>query len=667
MECLRSKKQRRFELKASFEPSGDQPAAISSLSENIKGGEKAQILLGATGTGKTFTISNVIEKVQKPTLVIAHNKTLAGQLYGEFKEFFPNNAVEYFVSYYDYYQPEAYVPSKDLYIEKDSSINDEIDKLRHSATNALLERRDVIVVASVSCIYSLGSPKEYSKSVVSLRVGQEMSRGDLLKRLVDIQFERNDIDFQRGTFRVHGDVVDIFPVSYDKHSFRVEFFGDEIERIREINPLTGLMIADALHIAIFPATHFVTSKGNMEIAVKSIQDELEKQLQKLHAENKLIEAQRLEQRTNYDIEMLQEMGYTNGVENYSRHMEGRGEGESPYTLLDFFPEDSLFIIDESHVTMPQIRGMYNGDRARKEMLVDYGFRLPSAIDNRPLRLEEFEEEVSQIIYVSATPGLYEMEKTQTVIEQIIRPTGLLDPEIEVREIMGQMEDLLGEIHERVIREERVFVTTLTKRMAEDLTDYLKDMDVKVRYLHSDIKTLERAEIIRELRLGVFDVLVGINLLREGIDVPEVSLVAILDADKEGFLRSERSLVQMIGRAARNSNGKVIMYADVMTSSIKDAIAETRRRRAIQKEYNEKHGIVPKTIHKDIRDLISITKAVDDTEEKGQVVSNYDKMSEEEKKEMIENLEEEMRKAAKALDFEEAAILRDMVLELRAKK
>ncbi|MDR3156950.1 MAG: excinuclease ABC subunit B [Lactobacillales bacterium] len=667
MEFLRSGKQRKFELKTPFKPSGDQPKAISSLAENIKGGEKAQILLGATGTGKTFTISNVIEKVQKPTLVIAHNKTLAGQLYGEFKEFFPNNAVEYFVSYYDYYQPEAYVPSKDLYIEKDSSINDEVDKLRHSATNALLERRDVIVVASVSCIYGLGSPKEYSESVVSLRVGQEIRQSDLLKRLVNIQFERNDIDFQRGKFRVHGDIVDIFPVSYDKHSFRVEFFGDEIERIREVNPLTGSVIVDMEHIAIFPATHFVTNEENMEVAIERIQDELKKQLQKLRAENKLIEAQRLGQRTKYDIEMLQEMGYTNGVENYSRHMEGRSEGESPYTLLDFFSKDSLFIIDESHVTMPQIRGMYNGDRARKEMLVDYGFRLPSAVDNRPLRLEEFEEEIPQIVYVSATPGPYEMEQTQTVIEQIIRPTGLLDPEIEVREVMGQMEDLLGEIFERVKREERVFVTTLTKRMAEDLTDYLKEMDVKVKYLHSDIETLERTKIIRDLRLGVFDVLVGINLLREGIDVPEVSLVAILDADKEGFLRSERSLVQIIGRAARNSNGKVIMYANVMTNSMKRAIVETKRRRAIQEEYNEKHGIVPKTIRKEIRDLISITKVVDDTEKKGQEVVDYDEMSREEKRQVIENLEKKMRKAAKALDFEGAALLRDTLLELKAKK
>ena len=570
-----------FHLASKYEPAGDQPAAIAELVDGVKGGEKAQILLGATGTGKTFTISNVIQEVNKPTLVIAHNKTLAGQLYGEFKEFFPDNAVEYFVSYYDYYQPEAYVPSSDTYIEKDSSINDEIDKLRHSATSSLLERNDVIVVASVSCIFGLGDPREYSQQVVSLRVGMEMDRNELLKSLVDIQFERNDIDFQRGRFRVRGDVVEIFPASRDEHALRVEFFGDEIDRIREVDALTGEIVGETEHVAIFPATHFVTNEEHMEHAISQIQEELEARLKVLRSENKLLEAQRLEQRTNYDIEMMREMGYTSGIENYSRHMDGRQEGEPPYTLLDFFPDDFLLVIDESHVTMPQIRGMYNGDRARKQMLVDYGFRLPSALDNRPLRLEEFEQHVNQIVYVSATPGPYEMEQTETVVQQIIRPTGLLDPEVEIRPIMGQIDDLVGEIHERIEKDQRVFVTTLTKKMAEDLTDYFKELGLKVKYLHSDIKTLERTEIIRDLRLGEFDILIGINLLREGIDVPEVSLIAILDADKEGFLRSERSLVQTMGRAARNAEGKVIMYADKITDSMQRAMDETARRRAIQ--------------------------------------------------------------------------------------
>lgn len=652
-----------FDLHSKYQPAGDQPEAITQLAEGIVDGKKAQILLGATGTGKTYTISNVIKEVNKPTLIIAHNKTLAGQLYGEFKEFFPNNAVEYFVSYYDYYQPEAYVPSSDTYIEKDSSINDEIDKLRHSATSALLERNDVIVVASVSCIFGLGSPKEYLEQVVSLRVGMEMDRNQLLRNLIDIQFERNDIDFQRGRFRVRGDVVEIFPASRDERALRVEFFGDEIERIREVDALTGEITGETEHVAIFPATHFLTNEGHMEVAISNIQKELEDRLEVLRNDNKLLEAQRLEQRTNYDIEMLREMGYTSGIENYSRHMDGRKEGEPPYTLIDFFPEDFLLVVDESHVTMPQVRGMYNGDRARKQMLVDYGFRLPSALDNRPLRLEEFEERVNQIVYVSATPGPYEHEETDTVVEQIIRPTGLLDPVIEVRPIMGQIDDLVGEINERSERNERVFVTTLTKKMSEDLTDYFKELGIKVKYLHSDIKTLERTEIIRDLRLGKFDVLVGINLLREGLDVPEVSLVAILDADKEGFLRSERSLVQTIGRAARNSEGKVIMYADKVTDSMQRAMDETSRRRSIQEQYNEEHGIVPKTIIKEIRDLISISKVADDTESYD--ATSFDELSKSERKELIAKMEDEMREASKTLDFETAATLRDTILELKA--
>ena len=656
-----------FHLASKYEPAGDQPAAIAELVDGVKGGEKAQILLGATGTGKTFTISNVIQEVNKPTLVIAHNKTLAGQLYGEFKEFFPDNAVEYFVSYYDYYQPEAYVPSSDTYIEKDSSINDEIDKLRHSATSSLLERNDVIVVASVSCIFGLGDPREYSQQVVSLRVGMEMDRNELLKSLVDIQFERNDIDFQRGRFRVRGDVVEIFPASRDEHALRVEFFGDEIDRIREVDALTGEIVGETEHVAIFPATHFVTNEEHMEHAISQIQEELEARLKVLRSENKLLEAQRLEQRTNYDIEMMREMGYTSGIENYSRHMDGRQEGEPPYTLLDFFPDDFLLVIDESHVTMPQIRGMYNGDRARKQMLVDYGFRLPSALDNRPLRLEEFEQHVNQIVYVSATPGPYEMEQTETVVQQIIRPTGLLDPEVEIRPIMGQIDDLVGEIHERIEKDQRVFVTTLTKKMAEDLTDYFKELGLKVKYLHSDIKTRERTEIIRDLRLGEFDILIGITLLREGIDVPEVSLIAILDADKEGFLRSERSLVQTMGRAARNAEGKVIMYADKITDSMQRAMDETARRRAIQEAYNEEHGIEPKTIIKEIRDLISISKTADKDETVVQLDKSYEDLSRQEKADLLMKLEREMKDAAKALDFETAATLRDTILELKAAK
>ena len=653
---------RKFELISKYEPSGDQPTAIEALAEGIENGEKAQILLGATGTGKTYTMSQVIARENKPTLVIAHNKTLAGQLYGEFKEFFPNNAVEYFVSYYDYYQPEAYVPSSDTYIEKDSSVNDEIDKLRHSATSSLLERNDVIVVASVSCIYGLGNPKEYADNVVSLRPGLEITRDHLLNSLVDIQFERNDIDFQRGKFRVRGDVVEIFPASRDENAFRVEFFGDEIERIREIEALTGHVLGEVEHLAIFPATHFVTNDEHMEESIAKIEAELEAQLKHFNEEGKLLEAQRLEQRTNYDIEMLREMGYTNGVENYSRHMDGRTEGEPPYTLLDFFPDDFLIMIDESHMTMGQIKGMYNGDRSRKEMLVNYGFRLPSALDNRPLRREEFESHVHQIVYVSATPGDYELEQTDTIVEQIIRPTGLLDPIVEVRPIMGQIDDLLGEINLRAERNERTFVTTMTKKMAEDLSDYLKEMGVKVKYMHSDIKTLERTEILRDLRLGVFDVLVGINLLREGIDVPEVSLVAILDADKEGFLRNARGLIQTIGRAARNSEGRVIMYADKMTESMRIAIDETARRRETQMAYNTAHGITPTTIIKEIRDKIGLTKVADD----GQVVEvDYETMNRKERKAAVKTLTEQMNEAAGNLDYELAAQIRDTILEIKA--
>ncbi len=654
-----------FKLVSKYQPTGDQPQAISELAAGIKAGKKEQILLGATGTGKTFTISNVIAKVNKPTLVLAHNKTLAGQLYGEFKEFFPDNAVEYFVSYYDYYQPEAYVPSSDTYIEKDSSINDEIDKLRHSATSSLLERNDVIVVASVSSIFGLGDPKEYRDQALSLRVGQELERDKLLNQLIDVQFERNDIDFQRGRFRVRGDVVEIFPASRDEQALRVEFFGDEIDRIREVDPLTGEILGERNHVVIFPATHFLTSGERLEGSIKSIEAELAQRLEVLRADGKLLEAQRLEQRTTYDIEMLREMGYCSGIENYSRHMDGRKPGEAPYTLLDFFPDDFLIVVDESHVTMPQVRGMYNGDRSRKQMLVDYGFRLPSALDNRPLKLAEFEERVDQIIYMSATPGVYEQERTDTVVQQIIRPTGLLDPEVEVRPIMGQMDDLVAEIDKRTKRDERVFVTTLTKKMAEDLTDYFKEMSIKVKYLHSDIKTLERTQIVRDLRLGKFDVLVGINLLREGIDVPEVSLVAILDADKEGFLRNERSLIQTIGRAARNEKGHVIMYADTITDSMQAAMDETARRRAIQMQYNAKHGIVPKTVKKAIRDVITMTTKPKESTKALNDKLDFDELSKPEQREMIARLEEQMKTAAKNLDFEDAAALRDTVMELKA--
>lgn len=657
---------RQFELVSKYQPTGDQPTAIKQLVDGIQKGEKEQILLGATGTGKTFTISNVIQQVNKPTLILSHNKTLAGQLYGEFKQFFPNNAVEYFVSYYDYYQPEAYVPSSDTYIEKDSSINDEIDELRHSATSSLLERNDVIVVASVSSIFGLGDPREYRDQALSLRVGQEIDRNQLLRKLVDIQYERNDIDFQRGRFRVHGDVVEIFPAANEAHSIRVEFFGDEIDRMREMDALTGEIIGDRDHITIFPATHFMTNEDRMEHAIEGIEAELKDRLAELEGQGKLLEAQRLKQRTTYDIEMLREMGYTNGIENYSRHMDGRKPGEPPYTLLDFFPDDFLLVVDESHVTMPQVRGMYNGDRARKQQLIDYGFRLPSALDNRPLKLEEFEKHVHQVVYMSATPGDYETARTDHVVQQIIRPTGLLDPTIEVRPIMGQMDDLLGEINQRVEKDERVFVTTLTKKMAEDLTDYLKDMGIKVAYLHSDVKTLERTRIIRDLRLGKYDVLVGINLLREGIDVPEVSLVAILDADKEGFLRNTRSMIQVAGRAARNEHGHVIMYADHVTQSMKETIDETARRRSIQEAYNKEHGITPHTIKKDIRSLISATTETEDAGEKDDFLDvDFADMDRKDQKEMIESLEDQMRAAAKELDFERAANLRDTVLELKA--
>ncbi|CVK19491.1 MULTISPECIES: excinuclease ABC subunit UvrB [Sporomusa] len=653
-----------FKVEAPFVPTGDQPAAIVQLAEGIKQGDAAQVLLGATGTGKTFTMAKVIEAVQKPTLVIAHNKTLAAQLASEFKEFFPNNAVEYFVSYYDYYQPEAYIAQTDTYIEKDASINDEIDKLRHSATSSLFERRDVIIVASVSCIYGLGSPDEYRGLVLSLRQGQLKDRDEILRKLVDIQYERNDYNFTRGTFRVRGDVVEIFPAAYGEKALRVELFGDEVERILEIDTLTGEIVGERKHIAVYPASHYVTSRENMLRAVQDIEAELDDRLASLRAGNKLLEAQRLEQRTRYDLEMMLEMGYCSGIENYSRHLTQRQPGESPYTLVDYFPEDFLIVIDESHVTLPQIRAMYAGDRSRKESLVENGFRLPSAFDNRPLTFDEFVERINQIVYVSATPAAYELKAASQVAQQIIRPTGLIDPEIEVRPIKGQMDDLLDEIKLRTAANERVLVTTLTKKMAENLTEYLKGMGIKVTYLHSDIATIERVEIIRDLRAGVHDVLVGINLLREGLDMPEVSLVAILDADKEGFLRSETSLVQTIGRAARNVHGKVIMYADTITDSMRRAMGETERRREIQMAYNTKHGITPKTIEKRVKELIETTRVAETPAEyKADRIGN---MQRADMLDLADNLEKEMRQASRQLEFERAAELRDMIVELRQK-
>lgn len=654
-----------FKIHSNFKPTGDQPHAIDSIANGILKGEKFQTLMGVTGSGKTFTMANIIEKVKKPTLVLAHNKTLAAQLCSEFREFFPENAVEYFVSYYDYYQPEAYVPQTDTYIEKDSSINDEIDKLRHSATSALFERRDVIIVSSVSCIYGLGNPEEYKKLAISLREGMEKSRDEIVKKLVEIQYERNDINFVRSTFRVRGDILDIFPASSTNTGIRVEFFGDEIERIREFDVLTGEILKNRKHVSIFPASHFAASRDKIEIAIKKIEEELEGRLKELTAQDKLLEAQRLKQRTNFDIEMIREVGYCSGIENYSRILDGRDPGTPPQTLLDYFPEDFLLFVDESHATIPQVRAMYAGDRSRKQTLVEYGFRLPCAYDNRPLKFSEFESKLNQVVFVSATPGDYELELSSNVTEQIIRPTGLLDPEIIVLPVKGQIDDLYSKIKETINKGFRVLVTTLTKKMAEDLSEYFKELNIKTRYLHSDIDTMERMKIIRDLRKGEFDVLIGINLLREGLDIPEVALVAILDADKEGFLRSERSLIQIIGRAARNSESRVVMYADNMTNSMRRAISETNRRRKIQMEYNEKNGIVPKTIVKEIRDLIEVS--YDESSE------TYDSFEEayiankEKREQYIEKLEIEMKNAAKDLQFEQAAYLRDLIFKLKKQK
>ena len=653
-----------FLVEAPFVPMGDQPAAIEKLVAGIRRGDKAQVLLGATGTGKTFTMAKVIEAVQKPTLVIAHNKTLAAQLASEFKEFFPNNAVEYFVSYYDYYQPEAYVIQTDTYIEKDSSINDEIDKLRHSATSSLFERRDVIVVASVSCIYGLGSPDEYYNMVLSLRQGQIRDRDEILRKLIEIQYERNDVAFTRGMFRVRGDVIEVFPAGANEKVVRISLFGDEVERLQEIDSITGEILAERTHIAIYPASHFVTSRENLLRAAHDIEAELEERLIWFKQHDRLLEAQRLEQRTRYDLEMMQEMGYCSGIENYSRHLTGRAAGDSPFTLVDYFPDDFLIMIDESHVTMPQIHAMYNGDRSRKQSLIDFGFRLPSALDNRPLKFEEFEARIRQIVFVSATPADYELKAATQVAQQIIRPTGLIDPEVVVRPVQGQIDDLLSEIHGRVQADERVLVTTLTKKMAENLTNYFREMGIKVRYLHSEVETLERAEIIRGLRAGEFDVLVGINLLREGLDLPEVSLIAILDADKEGFLRSDTSLIQTIGRAARNVHGKVIMYGDRITDSMRRAIEETDRRRAVQEAYNAEHGITPTSIQKKVKDLIQTTKVAES--QAAYTTKEVKKLGKKETLALITKLEKDMRMAAKALEYERAAELRDIIFELREK-
>lgn len=655
----------KFKIHSKFKPTGDQPAAIDSLVAGIEKNEKYQTLLGVTGSGKTYTMANIIERVQKPTIVLAHNKTLAAQLCSEFREFFPDNIVEYFVSYYDYYQPEAYVPQTDTFIEKDASINDEIDKLRHSATSALFERRDVIIVASVSCIYGLGNPDEYKKLTISLRVGMEKERDEIIKKLIEIQYERNDIDFSRGIFRVRGDSLDIVPASSSTKGIRIEFFGDEIDRIREFDILTGKILGEREHVAIFPASHFAASQETLNKAIKQIEDELEDRLRELTSQDKLLEAQRLRQRTNYDIEMIKEMGYCSGIENYSRVLDGRAPGTPPKTLLDYFPDDYLMFIDESHVTLPQCRAMYAGDRSRKDTLVEYGFRLPCAYDNRPLKFNEFESKINQLIFVSATPAQYELDHSTNIAEQIIRPTGLLDPIVEIRPVTGQIDDLYAEIIKTTERGFRTLVTTLTKRMAEDLTKYLTELGIKTTYMHSDIKTIERMEIIRNLRLGEFDVLVGINLLREGLDIPEVALVAILDADKEGFLRSETSMVQTIGRAARNSESKVIMYADKMTGSMDRAIKETNRRREIQMKYNEEHGIVPKTIIKDIRDVIEATKVAEESSEY-KISKESSTLTEKEKKKLIKQYTEEMKDAAKNLQFERAAELRDMINDLKEK-
>lgn len=651
-----------FKLKAPYKPTGDQPQAIAELVKGFKEGNQCQTLLGVTGSGKTFTMANVIQQLQKPTLVIAHNKTLAAQLYGEFKEMFPENAVEYFVSYYDYYQPEAYVPSSDTYIAKDSSVNDEIDKLRLSATASLIERRDVIIISSVSCIYGLGEPENFEKMMVSLRPGMEKDRDEVLRQLIDIQYDRNEMDFKRGTFRVHGDVVEVIPANEADMAVRIEFFGDEIDRITKVDVLTGEIKSELSHVAIFPASHYVVGKEDLERAVKAIEEELEEQIKYFKSEGKLLEAQRISERTNFDIEMMRETGFCSGIENYSRHLTGSAAGQPPRTLLDYFPDDFIMMIDESHKTVPQVGGMYHGDQSRKRSLVDYGFRLPSALDNRPLSFDEFEQKIDQVLFVSATPGPYEAEHELLRAEQVIRPTGLLDPEVEVRPVEGQIDDLISEVNKEVAKKNKILITTLTKRMAEDLTDYMRELGIRVRYLHSDIDTLERTEIVRDMRLDVFDVLVGINLLREGLDIPEITLVAILDADKEGFLRSETSLIQTIGRAARNAEGHVIMYADVMTDSMKQAIEETERRRKVQMAYNEAHGITPQTIKKSVRDLIAVSKKV--AAEEVRMEKDPESMSEKELEKLAKELTKQMKKAAAELNFEAAAELRDKLVEIK---